>query len=169
MLLGIFAVQSPPCQRWRHCTNSSLHKQKYFNAARSGRKVCSMLTIASMSFKEASNFNIYGSYFVDIANGQNNTMDHSVHNDVGSNQNNYYGNGTQSEGKSYAETKSISDNSQRIHEWLSPPDHPFRKYTESLRRRSPRTGSWFIDGPQFSAWKTDPASLLWLQGGSVSL
>jgi len=38
---------------------------------------------------------------------------------------------------------------------------------EALDKRLETTGRWFITGQQFSSWKTQPDSLLWIRGKRV--
>lgn len=47
--------------------------------------------------------------------------------------------------------------------WLSAPDSPLN-HNDACKKRQPKTGSWFVASPEFSAWKTNPDSFLWLHG-----
>ena len=51
----------------------------------------------------------------------------------------------------------------KIREWLSPPD-PSLNYDKALEQRQADTGLWFLESPDYSKWKIDPASFLWLYG-----
>jgi len=47
--------------------------------------------------------------------------------------------------------------------WLNNPDHiGFHKV--SLESYQAGTGVWFLEGPEFGKWKSDPASSLWIYG-----
>jgi hypothetical protein len=46
---------------------------------------------------------------------------------------------------------------------LSPPD-PSSNYQKALKQRQADTGLWFLESEQYSKWKTDPTSFLWLYG-----
>lgn len=61
--------------------------------------------------------------------------------------------------------KSIKSAGQKknITSWLSAPD-PFTNYQSSCRSRHAETGSWFVKGEEFSQWKRDANSFLWLHG-----
>ncbi|KAK8186898.1 ankyrin repeat-containing domain protein [Phyllosticta capitalensis] len=47
--------------------------------------------------------------------------------------------------------------------WLAAPD-PSKNYRESLRKRHPGSGQWFLQSSEYSDWKTRPNSFLWLHG-----
>ena len=51
----------------------------------------------------------------------------------------------------------------RIFRWLSAPD-PFQSYEEARQKRLSRTGDWFIEHCEYTKWKNEPKSLLWLHG-----
>ncbi|KAF2111508.1 ankyrin repeat-containing domain protein [Lophiotrema nucula] len=51
----------------------------------------------------------------------------------------------------------------RIQRWLEAPD-PSSNYQEALRQRQNDTGLWFLDSEQYSRWKIENASSLWLYG-----
>ena len=51
--------------------------------------------------------------------------------------------------------------------WLSAPD-PSTNYQNACRSRHAETGSWFLKGEEFSQWKADTNSLLWLHGKAGS-
>jgi Cdc6-like AAA superfamily ATPase len=51
----------------------------------------------------------------------------------------------------------------KIHQWLSPPD-PSLNYKKALKQRQADTGLWFVKSKQYSEWKTDSRSFLWLYG-----
>jgi hypothetical protein len=50
-----------------------------------------------------------------------------------------------------------------IRQWLSPPD-PSLNYQKAVKRRQAETGLWFLESDDYAAWKTNPASFLWLYG-----
>ena len=52
----------------------------------------------------------------------------------------------------------------KIHAWIQAPDTS-PSYNAARKRHQPGTGSWFLDGSEFSAWKEGPGSVLWLRGG----
>jgi hypothetical protein len=51
----------------------------------------------------------------------------------------------------------------KIREWLSTPD-PSTNYQKALKQRQDDTGLWFLQSDQYTKWKTDTASSLWLYG-----
>jgi hypothetical protein len=51
----------------------------------------------------------------------------------------------------------------KIRQWLAPPD-PTSNYIEALKKRQPTTGTWFIESTEYSIWKRNPGSFLWLHG-----
>jgi hypothetical protein len=53
--------------------------------------------------------------------------------------------------------------SSEIREWLKAPDASIN-YHEACKKRHPRTGLWFINGPEFHAWLQTPSSFLWVNG-----
>ena len=65
----------------------------------------------------------------------------------------------------YEHVKSIKSAGRKkdIMRWLSAPD-PSTNYQNSCRSRHAETGSWFLKGEDFSQWKMDANSLLWLHG-----
>jgi hypothetical protein len=50
-----------------------------------------------------------------------------------------------------------------IYQWLSAPD-VFQNQTDAFEQRQDSTGTWFLDGSQFSKWKTEANSFLSLYG-----
>lgn len=50
-----------------------------------------------------------------------------------------------------------------IRRWLSAPD-PSTNYQKALRQHLQNTGLWFLQSKQYTDWKTDAASFLWLYG-----
>jgi Cdc6-like AAA superfamily ATPase len=46
---------------------------------------------------------------------------------------------------------------------LSPPD-PSPNYEKAVKQRQANTGLWFLEGEDYAAWKTNPASFIWLYG-----
>ena len=55
--------------------------------------------------------------------------------------------------------------SAEIRAWLKAPDAT-TNYNDACKLRHPRTGLWFVEGPQFSTWLDKPNSFLWLNGFS---
>ena len=62
-----------------------------------------------------------------------------------------------------ADLYGIDDNRKRIHQWLSAPD-PWLNYNKALKERQAGTGTWFIESKQYTNWKTNSGSFLWLHG-----
>ncbi|KAF7983630.1 hypothetical protein HWV62_20564 [Athelia sp. TMB] len=60
-----------------------------------------------------------------------------------------------------------SDKKRDIHAWMKAPDTS-PNYNAARKKHQPGTGSWFLDGSQFSKWKEHPGSVLWLYGGPGS-
>ncbi|KAF7983634.1 hypothetical protein HWV62_20572 [Athelia sp. TMB] len=60
-----------------------------------------------------------------------------------------------------------SDKKTNIHAWMRAPDTS-SNYNAARKKHQPGTGSWFLDGLQFSEWKEQPGSVLWLYGGPGS-
>ncbi|KAF7974088.1 hypothetical protein HWV62_13393 [Athelia sp. TMB] len=60
-----------------------------------------------------------------------------------------------------------SDRKRDIHVWMQAPDTS-PNYNAARKKHQPGTGSWFLDGPEFSQWKEQPGSVLWLYGGPGS-
>jgi hypothetical protein len=52
---------------------------------------------------------------------------------------------------------------QKVCKWLKPPN-PSTSHNKALKRRHPKTGMWFPEGPRFAKWKTDKNRVLWLHG-----
>ena len=65
----------------------------------------------------------------------------------------------------YEHVKSIKSAGRKkeILDWLAAPD-PSTNYQNACRSRHAATGSWFLEGKEFSQWKMDANSLLWLHG-----
>ncbi|OAG10753.1 HET-domain-containing protein, partial [Paraphaeosphaeria sporulosa] len=51
----------------------------------------------------------------------------------------------------------------KICKWLSAPD-PSINYHKALKQRQAGTGTWLVEGEQFTRWKVGVASRLWLHG-----
>ncbi|KAF2250795.1 hypothetical protein BU26DRAFT_517582 [Trematosphaeria pertusa] len=51
----------------------------------------------------------------------------------------------------------------KIRRWLSAPD-PSTNYQKALKLRQADTGGWFLEGREYTRWKTEPALPLWLYG-----
>jgi hypothetical protein len=49
----------------------------------------------------------------------------------------------------------------KVHEWLSAAD-PSSNYQQALKLRQHNTGLWLLKSGQYQAWKTKPASFLWI-------
>jgi hypothetical protein len=68
-----------------------------------------------------------------------------------------------------AEAKSVIDLirttqiSVAIRDWLRAPDVSVN-HNAARTKRHPGTGMWFIQGPHFSRWITQPSAFLWLHG-----
>ncbi|KAF7977627.1 hypothetical protein HWV62_3028 [Athelia sp. TMB] len=54
-----------------------------------------------------------------------------------------------------------------IHKWMEAPDTSV-DYNMARKKHQPGTGRWFLDGSEFSGWKEQPGSVLWLCGGPGS-
>ena len=65
----------------------------------------------------------------------------------------------------YEHMKSMksADRKKDILDWLKAPD-PSTSYRNACRSRHAATGSWFLEGMEFSQWKVDANSFLWLHG-----
>ncbi|KAF4546475.1 Ankyrin repeat protein [Lasiodiplodia theobromae] len=67
------------------------------------------------------------------------------------------------------ETNDVVNNSHvehhrgKINAWLSPPD-PSTNYNKALKQRHEGSGRWFLQRPEYSDWKTERNSFLWLHG-----
>ncbi len=48
---------------------------------------------------------------------------------------------------------------------MSPPD-PSTNYIEALERRHVNTGLWFLQSSEYTSWKTERSSFLWLRGNA---
>ncbi|KAH0541723.1 hypothetical protein FGG08_003815 [Glutinoglossum americanum] len=55
------------------------------------------------------------------------------------------------------------DQREKIHRWLSAPD-PSLNHNEAREKRQAQTGAWFIGSKQYTNWKTNPNSFIWLHG-----
>ncbi|KAF7972853.1 hypothetical protein HWV62_16884 [Athelia sp. TMB] len=53
---------------------------------------------------------------------------------------------------------------QKIHKWMKAIDTS-PSYNAARKKHQTGTGSWFLNGSEFSAWKEGPSSVLWLRGG----
>ncbi|KAL2755800.1 hypothetical protein ACRALDRAFT_1064199, partial [Sodiomyces alcalophilus JCM 7366] len=51
--------------------------------------------------------------------------------------------------------------SSEIGAWLKAPDASIN-FNEALKKKHPGTGSWFVEGPEYTTWLTQPNSFLWL-------
>jgi hypothetical protein len=58
----------------------------------------------------------------------------------------------------------LAHHRNKILSWLSPVDPSFN-HEAACERREPKTGDWFLEGPELSSWKTS-RSLLWINGNS---
>jgi len=47
--------------------------------------------------------------------------------------------------------------------WLNDGD-PSISHVEACKKRQPDTGTWFLQGLEYSTWKAHPASLIWIHG-----
>ncbi|KAJ7872181.1 ankyrin repeat-containing domain protein [Mycena olivaceomarginata] len=59
----------------------------------------------------------------------------------------------------------ISDREEKLNKWLDYPPSMGEKQHETQKVHHEGTGSWFLDGPQFTEWK-DNSGVLWIQGKS---
>ncbi|KAJ7812949.1 hypothetical protein B0H14DRAFT_3150185 [Mycena olivaceomarginata] len=59
----------------------------------------------------------------------------------------------------------ISDREEKLNKWLEYPPSMGEKQHETQKVHHEGTGSWFLDGPQFTEWK-DNSGVLWIQGKS---
>ncbi|KAM0637328.1 hypothetical protein ACHAQF_008840 [Verticillium nonalfalfae] len=50
-----------------------------------------------------------------------------------------------------------------VHIWLSPPD-PSTNVNRALQLRHTDSGQWFLRSGEYSSWRTEPNSFLWLNG-----
>ncbi|KAF7972855.1 hypothetical protein HWV62_16888 [Athelia sp. TMB] len=57
-----------------------------------------------------------------------------------------------------------STTERQIHTWMKALDTS-PSYNAARKKHQTGTGSWFLNGSEFSAWKEGPASVLWLRGG----
>ncbi|KAF7978596.1 hypothetical protein HWV62_45320 [Athelia sp. TMB] len=57
-----------------------------------------------------------------------------------------------------------SDKKSAIHAWMKSPDTS-PNYNAARRKHQSGTGSWFFNDPQFSEWREQPGSTMWLHGG----
>lgn len=53
--------------------------------------------------------------------------------------------------------------SSEIRAWLNAPDATFN-FTEACAKKHPGTGTWFVNGTEFTSWLEEPNSFLWLKG-----
>ncbi|KAK1728694.1 uncharacterized protein BDZ83DRAFT_529345, partial [Colletotrichum acutatum] len=53
--------------------------------------------------------------------------------------------------------------SSEIRAWLNAPDATFN-FTEACAKKHPGTGTWFVNGPEFTRWLEESNSFLWLKG-----
>lgn len=58
---------------------------------------------------------------------------------------------------------SVDEKLPKIRRWLSPPD-PFTNYQKALKLRQAGTGGWFIESREYTRWKIEAPSCLWLYG-----
>ncbi|KAL6808340.1 pfs domain-containing protein [Trichoderma sp. SZMC 28015] len=61
------------------------------------------------------------------------------------------------------QTLEKSNRLQKLREWLSPPD-PSENYNNGIKQRHGDSGQWFLRSRQYSSWKSQRNSFLWLQG-----
>ncbi|KAF3763163.1 hypothetical protein M406DRAFT_108504 [Cryphonectria parasitica EP155] len=53
--------------------------------------------------------------------------------------------------------------SERVRKWLSPPD-PSTNFNKALEQRHHGSGQWFVGSEEYSTWKAERNSFLWLHG-----
>lgn len=58
---------------------------------------------------------------------------------------------------------SVDEKMAEIHRWLSAPD-PFTNYQKALKLRQADTGGWLFEGSEYTRWKIQASSCLWLYG-----
>ncbi|KAL7944309.1 pfs domain-containing protein [Trichoderma barbatum] len=61
------------------------------------------------------------------------------------------------------QTLEASHHFEELRKWLSPPD-PSENYNTALKQRHEDSGQWFLQSTEFSLWKSQPNSFLWLRG-----
>jgi hypothetical protein len=59
-------------------------------------------------------------------------------------------------------------NRSKINDWLSCPN-PSKEHTLARSRHEETTGSWLVEGDEFSKWMNSQNSFLWLYGGGKLL
>ena len=59
--------------------------------------------------------------------------------------------------------RSVSQDVANINHWLNAPD-PSSNHNNARKKRQPTTGEWFLKSANFSDWKAQSKSLLWLHG-----
>ncbi|KND89507.1 Ankyrin repeat domain-containing protein 50 [Tolypocladium ophioglossoides CBS 100239] len=52
---------------------------------------------------------------------------------------------------------------QKLEQWFSPPD-PSMNYGNATKQHHIGSGQWFLRSTEYSTWKTEPNSFLWLHG-----
>ncbi|KAI9847491.1 MAG: hypothetical protein M1837_002392 [Sclerophora amabilis] len=58
----------------------------------------------------------------------------------------------------------LDQSQQNIIRWLSRTD-PSSNHFLACKKHEPKTGDWFLQGPDLAKWKRSPNSLMWLYGG----
>ena len=61
------------------------------------------------------------------------------------------------------ETMRINHHAEKIRGWLSAPD-PSSNHNSAQKKKQPTTGEWFTQSREFTDWKTQPRSFIWLHG-----
>lgn len=69
----------------------------------------------------------------------------------------------QNETHSMMQSRNKEDHSWKIQHWLSAPD-PSINYNRALQQRHEGSGNWFLQSSEYSSWKTERDSFLWLHG-----
>lgn len=69
----------------------------------------------------------------------------------------------QNETHSIIQSRNKDDHSWKLQRWLSAPD-PSTNYNKALHQRHQCSGEWFLRSSEYSAWKMERYSFLWLYG-----
>lgn len=69
----------------------------------------------------------------------------------------------QNETHNIIHSRNKDDNFRKLQQWLSAPD-PSTNYNKALHQRHQGSGGWFLQSSEYSAWKMERYSFLWLYG-----
>ncbi|KAL6901665.1 pfs domain-containing protein [Trichoderma evansii] len=64
---------------------------------------------------------------------------------------------------SIIQTLDTNHHLKELRDWLKPPDQS-ENYNKALKERHGSSGQWFLHSSEYSSWKSQPNSFLWLQG-----